>query len=113
MRSYRTLRTELNWYYNRIEPEQLRPEERSKERIQQLEQQAREREHDLMRAAQEATAAEMSDAGLQAPSNVPLAEIRAALSTDTVLVEYFCLQNRALPSVLNPYDLPILPLTFH
>ena len=41
VRSIRTLREELNWYYNLIEREQLRPEERSPERIQQLEQQAR------------------------------------------------------------------------
>src|SRR5229473_346276 len=111
VRSIRNLREELNWYYNLIEREQLRPEERSQERIQQLEQHAREREHDLMRAAQEATAAEMSDAGLQAPSNVPLAEIRAALSTDTVLVEYFCMQDRVLACVLDRDDLRIFPVT--
>src|SRR5438445_12264827 len=96
VRSIRNLREELNWYYNLIEREQLRPEERSLERIQKLEQDAREREHDLMRAAQEATAAEMSDAGLQAPSNVSLQKIRATLSTDTSLVEYFCVQDRLL-----------------
>src|SRR5216684_2787716 len=111
VRSIRNLREELNWYYNLIEREQLRPEERSQERVQQLEQHAREREHDLMRAAQEATSAEMSDAGLQAPSNVPLAEIRAALSTDTVLVEYFCMQDRVLACVLRRDDLRIFPVT--
>ncbi len=111
VRSIRNLREELNWYYNLIEREQLRPEERSQERIQQLEQQAREREHDLMRAAQEATAAEMSDAGLQAPSNVSLPEIRAALSTDTALVEYFCVQDRVLACVLDRDDLRIFPVT--
>ena len=33
VRSIRNLREELNWYYNLIEREQLRPEERSPERI--------------------------------------------------------------------------------
>ena len=50
VRSIRSLREELNWYYNLIEKEQLRPEERSPERIQKLEQEARAHEDDLMRA---------------------------------------------------------------
>ncbi len=111
VRSIRNLREELNWYYNLIEREQLRPEERSRERIQKLEQHAREREHDLMRAAQEATAAEMSDAGLQAPSYVPLDEIRAALSPDTALVEFFCVHDHVLACVLRRNDLRIFPVT--
>src|SRR5438105_15254788 len=86
VRTIRNLREELNWYYNLIEREQLRPEERSPERIQKLEQQAREREHDLMRAAQEATAVEMSDAGLQEPSNVSLDEVRATDVPHTAVV---------------------------
>ena len=111
VRSIRNLREELNWYYNLIEREQLRPEERSQERIHQLEQHAREREHDLMRAAQEATAAEMSDAGLQAPSHVSLDEIRATLSPETALVEYFCVQDRVLACVLRRDDLQIFTVT--
>ena len=111
VRSIRNLREELNWYYNLIEREQLRPEERSQERIQELEQHAREREHDLLRAAQEATAAEMSDAGLQAPSHVPLDEIRAALSPATALVEFFCVHDRVLACVLRRDDLRIFPVT--
>ena len=111
VRSIRNLREELNWYYNLIEREQLRPEERSRERIQQLELHAREREHALMRAAQEATASEMSDAGLQAPSNVSLEEIRAALSPDTALVEFFCVHDRVLACVLRRDDLRVFPVT--
>ena len=41
VRSIRNLREELNWYYNLIEREQLKPEDRSPERIQKLEQEAR------------------------------------------------------------------------
>jgi CHAT domain-containing protein/predicted negative regulator of RcsB-dependent stress response len=111
VRSIRNLREELNWYYNLIEREQLRPEERSQERIQNLERHAREREHDLMRAVQEASAAEMSDAGLLAPSNVSLHEIRETLSTDTSLVEFFCVKERVLACVLDRDDLRIFPVT--
>src|SRR5262249_21693693 len=67
VRSIRNLREELNWYYNLIEREQLKPEERSPERIQKLEQEARAHEDDLLRALREATLEEASQAGVQIP----------------------------------------------
>src|SRR5258707_3061670 len=76
VRSIRTAREELNWYYNLIEREQLRPEERSQDRIKLLEQQARAREADLVKALKEATVAEAHEAGMQVASSVPLEEIR-------------------------------------
>ncbi|MEY2412865.1 MAG: hypothetical protein QOD84_1471 [Acidobacteriaceae bacterium] len=111
VRLIRNLREELNWYYNLIEREQLRPEERSQARINELERNVREREHDLMRAAQEATASEMTDAGLQAPVAVSLAEIRASLAPDTILVEYFCVQDRVIVCVLDRDTLKMFPVT--
>ena len=111
VRSIRNLREELNWYYNLIEREQLRPEENSQERIQNLENQARTRETALLRALQEATVSEADQAGLQSPTNVPLESIRAALAPDTVLVEYFCVQDKILVCALTRDDLQIAPLT--
>ncbi|GAC1428156.1 MAG: CHAT domain-containing protein [Terriglobales bacterium] len=111
VRSIRNLREELNWYYNLIEREQLRPEERSQARIDELEKHAREREHDLMRAAQEATSSEMTDAGLQAPVAVSIAEIRASLSPDTALIEFFCVQDRVIVCVLDHENLRMFPVT--
>src|SRR5438445_11204951 len=78
--------------------------------MQKIEQQARWREHDLMRAAQEATAVEMSDAGLQAPSNISLDEIRATVFPTTAMVEYFSVQDRILACVLSNNDLRICPV---
>jgi CHAT domain-containing protein len=111
VRSIRSLREELNWYYNLIEREQLRPEEYSQERVQQLEQQARSRESDLMRAVKEATVAEANEAGLQVPSNISLEEIRSALPADTALVEFFCAHDRILAGVLTRDQLHICPVT--
>lgn len=111
VRSIRNLREELNWYYNLIEREQLRPEERSQERVQQLEQQARSRESDLMRAVKEATVAEANEAGLQVPSNMSLEEIRSVLAADTALVEFFCTHNRIVVCVLTRDQLHICPVT--
>jgi CHAT domain-containing protein len=112
VRSIRNLREELNWYYNLIEREQLRPEERSPGRIQQLEQQARAREADLLRAVKDATAAEAHEAGLVA-STISLEQIRAALPAETTLVEYFRIQDRTIACVLTRDQLHMVPVTVH
>jgi CHAT domain-containing protein len=111
VRSIRNLREELNWYYNLIEREQLRPEERSQERVQQLEQQARSREADFVRAVKEATVAEANEAGVQMPSNLSLEEIRSVLHADTALVEFFCAHDRIVVCVLTRDKLHICPVT--
>jgi CHAT domain-containing protein len=111
VRSIRNLREELNWYYNLIEREQLRPEERSQERVQQLEQQARSREADFMRAVKEATVAEANEAGVQVPSNMSLEEIRSVLPADTALVEFFCTHDRSVVCVVTRDKLHICPVT--
>jgi CHAT domain-containing protein len=111
VRSIRNLREELNWYYNLIEREQLRPEERSQERVQQLEQQARSREADFVRAVKEATVAEANEAGVQLPSNMSLEHIRSVLPADTALVEFFCAHDRIVVCVLTRDSLHICPVT--
>jgi CHAT domain-containing protein len=111
VRSIRNLREELNWYYNLIEREQLRPEERSQERIQKLERQARAHETELMRAVQHATSAELTSAGMHGPSNVAPDEIRSALPPDTALIEYFAIQDRYIACILTRHDLQICPVT--
>jgi CHAT domain-containing protein len=111
VRSIRNLREELNWYYNLIEREQLRPEGRSQERVRQLEQRARSRESALLQAAKEATVAEANEAGLQVPSTMSLEEIRSVLSAETVLVEFFCTHDRTVACVLTRDKLHIFPVT--
>lgn len=111
VRSIRNLREELNWYYNLIEREQLQPEERSPERIQKLEQEARTHEGDLTRALREATLDEASEAGLQMPTTVSLDRIRALLPADTALIEYFRIQDRDVACVLTRDELTIRPVT--
>ncbi len=111
VRSIRDLREELNWYYSRIEREQLQPEQPSPERIAALQDQARQREKELVHALQEATDADATQAGLQMPSHVPIATIRAAIPADTLLVEYFRVRDRILACVLGPDTLEICPVT--
>ncbi len=109
--SIKDLREELNWYYNLIEREQLQPEQRSPERIATLQEQARHREKELVRVLQEATETDATQAGLQTPSHVPLATIRAAIPADTLIVEYFRVRDRILVCVLGQETLEILPVT--
>ncbi len=111
VRSIKDLREELNWYYNLIEREQLQPEQHSPERVTTLQEQARQRERELVRVLQEATESDATQAGLQTPSHVPLATIRAAIPADALLVEYFRVRDRILACVLGPETLEIVPVT--
>jgi CHAT domain-containing protein/predicted negative regulator of RcsB-dependent stress response len=109
--SIRDLREELNWYYNLIEREQLQPEQQSPERIAALEKKAQRHEKELVRVLHDATDADAAQAGLQMPSHVPLATIRAAIPEDTLLVEYFQVRDRILLCLLGPQTLQIVPVT--
>jgi len=111
VRSIRESREELNSCYNLIEREQLNPGQHSAERIANLQQQALHREKELMRMLHEAKQEDAFEAGVQVPSHVSLAAIRAAIPTDTLLVEYFQAGDSVLACVLGPKTLDITAVT--
>ncbi len=111
VRSIRESREELNSYYNLVEREQLQPGRRSAERIASLQKQAQDREKELMRMLREATDEDALQAGVQTPSHVPIAAIRAAIPPDTLLVEYFQVHGRVLACLLGPETLEIVAIT--
>jgi len=111
VRTIRDLREELNYYYSRIEREQLLPEQPSPERLSALQEQASQREKELVETLQNATEVDATDAGLQMPSHLPIATIRAAIPSDTLLVEYFRVRDRIVAFVLGPDTLEIVPVT--
>ena len=111
VRSIRNLREELNWYYNLIEREQLRPEERSPDRIKTLEQEARARESDLAKALKQGTAAEANEAGLEIPIQISLEQIRGTLPSDRAIIEYFSVKDHTVACVLTRDDVQIQPVT--
>ena len=113
VRSIQELREELNWYYNLIEREQLQPEKQSPDRIAALEKKAQRHEKELVRILHDATDADAAQAGLQMPSHVPIATIRAAIPEDTLLVEYFQVRDRILLCLLGRETLEIIPVTLH
>jgi CHAT domain-containing protein len=111
VRSIQDLREELNWYYNLIEREQLQPEQQSPDRIAALEKKAQRHEKELVRILHDATDADAAQAGLQKPSHVPIATIRAAIPEDSLLIEYFQVRDRILLCLLGPETLEIVPVT--
>src|SRR5205809_4924675 len=111
VRRIRDLREELNWYYHRIELEQLRPEEMSRDRLQQLQQQAHSHEHELLRTLRELPAHERENATLEAAGEFSLEKVQAGLPRNAALVEYFTVGERVVAAVLTRSAVEIHPVT--
>src|SRR5260370_22467796 len=69
VRRIRDLREELNWYYHRIELEQLRPEEKSHQTLGSLQEKAQLQGKGLMLTPRERPAHQPAHATLQAPAH--------------------------------------------
>src|SRR2546429_9560 len=111
VRRIRDLREELNWYYHRIELEQLRPEEKSHQRLGSLQEKAQSQEKELMRTLRELPAHERENATLEAPADFALAKLQAHLPPAASLVEYFSAGDRLVAAVITRDEIQILPVT--
>lgn len=111
VRRIRDMREELNWYYRRIEQEQLRSDDPSPERIQKLEKQALAHENELLRALREVPAPQSIEALGRQPSMTSLESIRASLPKNAALIEYFSLKEQFVCAVLTRESFEIVPLT--
>ena len=111
VRRIRDLREELNWYYHRIELEQLRPEERSHQRLESLHEKAQSHEKELLRTLRELPAHERENATLEAPADFSLAKLQANLPQDATLVEYFSAGDRLVAAVITSKEIRIQPVT--
>lgn len=109
-RRVQVLREELNWYYRRIEHEQLSREAFHPERVETLSQTARARENELLDALRELPAGDGHFAGLRDSAPVSLARIQAALGRERTLVEYYIARGRVYACVITADGLSILPL---
>ena len=105
------LREELNWYYHRIELEQLRPEERSRERIEHLQKQAQAHESELLRTLREVPAShqESDVARVAAPKSID--DIQSSLAEDVTLIEYYSVGEKVVAAVVTRNNIQIVPLT--
>src|SRR4029077_21058479 len=111
VRRIRDLREELNWYYHRIELEQLRPEEKTHQRLETLQEKAQLHEKELLRTLRELPAHERENATLEAPADFSLEKLQADLPQDTTLVEYFSAGDRIVAAVVTRKEIQILPVT--
>ena len=111
VRRIRDLREELNWYYHRIELEQLRSEEKSPERLQQLQEKAVSHENELLRTLRELPANERENATLESPADFSLQRLQSVLPQDTALVEYYSTADRLLAAVVTRKTLQFIPVS--
>jgi CHAT domain-containing protein/tetratricopeptide (TPR) repeat protein len=111
VRRIREMREELNWYYRRLEIEQLRPEESSPTRVQKLQTQALAHENELLRMLHELPSLEGPDQTGDSSAAGSLENIRACLPSESVLLEYFAVKGHFLAAVVSGEDLEIVPLT--
>jgi CHAT domain-containing protein len=109
VRRIRDLREQLNWYYHRIELEQLGRSGTSVDRLRMLEEQARVMEKQLLHALREQPADGFTEA-VEASRVSTLEEIRDALPTSGTLIEYFQVGDRLLVAVLDHEGLEVVPL---
>src|SRR5439155_19126971 len=105
----RDLRRELNWYYGRIEAEQLSRETIRPEKIQLLRDEARIRENEFQRLLREHSL-DTGDKRLEISATLTMEKIRDALQEETTLVEYFRVRDRLVAAVFTRAGLQIFPL---
>ncbi|MGC1620320.1 MAG: CHAT domain-containing protein, partial [Candidatus Acidiferrum sp.] len=111
VRRIRDLREELNWYYHRIELEQLRPEETSAKRLGQLQQKALSHENELLRTLRELPSHERENATLEAPADFSLEKLQSALPIDSALIEYYSTGDRLVAALVTRNSIEITPIT--
>jgi CHAT domain-containing protein/predicted negative regulator of RcsB-dependent stress response len=111
VRRIRDMREELNWYYRRIEQEQLRAEQPSPERIGKLQREALAHENELLRVLREVSAADSSGSAERIAQMNPAEDVRAALSPDAALIEFFAIRESLIAAVVTRDSLEMVPLT--
>jgi len=111
VRRIRDLREELNWYYHRIELEQLRPEAKSREKLENLQEIAQSREKELLRTLRELPAHERENATLETPADFSLKKLQATFPENATLVEYFIAGEQLVAAVISRGSARILPVT--
>jgi len=106
-----TLREQLNWYYHRLEVEQLAQVPASNERLSELRQRATENEKELLRLSRELPSEDtmVQDVVMAAP--ISLKRVQEAVGADATLIEYFRTREKILAAVISEKDLEIVEVT--
>jgi CHAT domain-containing protein len=111
VRRIREMREELNWYYRRLEQEQLRSADPSAHRIEALQKKALAHENELLRALRELPVPEIDLTLNQKQMLASLETVRACMPAGTALIEYFSIHDEFVAAVLTRTKLDIVPIT--
>ena len=103
----RKLREEVHWYARQVDVEESRGERRSDERLEDLRSAGREREQRLLRLLRRLQAGDPELAALQGAVQMDLGAIRASLSDDTQLLEYFIARDEVYLCLLDQDGLEV------
>src|SRR5882672_12117573 len=110
VRRIRDLREDLNWYYHRIELEQLGGEN-AENRIATLQEQAQAHEKELMRTLRELPAHERENATLEAPTDFSLSYVQECLPEHAAIVEYYSTGDRLIAAVVTRSKMEIVSVS--
>jgi CHAT domain-containing protein len=111
VRRIRDLREDLNWYYHRIELEQLGAENNAENRIATLHEQAQAHEKELMRTLRELPAHERENATLEAPTDFSLRYLQECLPEHAAIVEYYSTGDRLIAAVVTRSKMEIVSVS--
>jgi len=111
VRRIRELREDLNWYYHRIELEQLGAENNAENRIATLQEQAQAHENELMRTLRELPAHERENATLEAPTDFSLSYVQECLPEHAAIVEYYSTGDRLIAAVVTRTKMEIVSVS--
>lgn len=111
VRRIRDLREELNWYYHRIEVEQLRPEENANRRVRELREKAISQENELLRTLRELPSQERENSVLEAPADFSLDRLQRNLPPGAMLIEYYSAGDRLIAALITKEGIEIVPVS--
>ncbi len=108
----RRLREELNWYYRRIDVQEMALEDPSAEELEELRGQTRATEAALEESLREVEIADPEFASLQTASAASPDEIVKSLPADAALIEFYCARGTIYACTLSDrHGLQVVPVT--
>jgi CHAT domain-containing protein len=105
------LREQLNWYYHRIEAEQMTDTAGAHELLLHLRQLAEQHEKEFFRLLRELPQDEAEAAGLEEARPATLESVRKTLGPDATLIEYYRIQERILATVITQTSMTMVYVT--
>jgi CHAT domain-containing protein len=105
------LREQLNWYYHRVEIEQLSRDQANADTLKALQAQIETHETQLLGLLREVPNADTSEAEVRFPKDASVEGVQATLAETETLVEYFGIGERLIAAVITKHEFVIVPVS--